>query len=132
MRRFRAAVLFPWDPTLMAFYELYRLNTVLLLPRQPGFRRFGRRVPQKQLHVEAVQQIAEHGVSVKLNPPVQHLRGAKWHGHSHGVEQPPPRRMRRDALRSGWIFKVQFFTGWIWSQPLGALEFAHLAAARGR
>eukprot|EP00913_Durusdinium_trenchii_P003505 g3245.t1 len=65
MRRFRAAVLFPWDPTLMAFYELYRLNTVLLLPR------------------------------------------------------------------SGWIFKVQFFTGWIWSQPLGALEFAHLAAARG-
>lgn len=64
MRNFRAAVLFPWDPTLMAFYELYRLNTVLLLPR------------------------------------------------------------------SGWIFKVQHFTGWIWSQPLGALEFAHLAKQR--
>eukprot|EP00435_Cladocopium_sp_Y103_P057614 s616_g19.t3 len=64
MRHFRAAVLFPWDPTLMAFYELYRLNTVLLLPR------------------------------------------------------------------SGWIFKVQHFTGWIWSQPLGALEFAHVAQQR--
>lgn len=61
MRRFRAAVLFPWDPTLMAFYELYRLGTPLLLPR------------------------------------------------------------------SGWIFKVQHFTGWIWAQPLGALQFAHLA-----
>jgi hypothetical protein len=48
----------------MAFYELYRLNTVLLLPR------------------------------------------------------------------SGWIFKVQHFTGWIWSQPLGALEFAHVAQQR--
>ena len=44
----------------MAFYELYRLNTVLLLPR------------------------------------------------------------------SGWIFKLQLFTGWIWAQPLGALQLAHL------
>ncbi|CAE7197892.1 unnamed protein product [Symbiodinium necroappetens] len=33
MGRFRAAVLFPWDPALMAFYELYSLGPALLLPR---------------------------------------------------------------------------------------------------
>ena len=34
MGRFRAAVLFPWDPALMAFYELYSLGPALLLPRK--------------------------------------------------------------------------------------------------
>ncbi|CAE8617243.1 unnamed protein product [Polarella glacialis] len=65
MRRFRAAVLFPWDPALMAFYELYSLaGPVVFLPK------------------------------------------------------------------SAWIFKVQQQTGWIWSQPNGAVELASLAATR--
>ncbi|CAE7602667.1 unnamed protein product [Symbiodinium natans] len=33
MAQFKAAVLFPWDPALMAFYELYSLGPALLLPR---------------------------------------------------------------------------------------------------
>eukprot|EP00403_Amphidinium_massartii_P041913 CAMPEP_0178450992 /NCGR_PEP_ID=MMETSP0689_2-20121128/43433_1 /TAXON_ID=160604 /ORGANISM="Amphidinium massartii, Strain CS-259" /LENGTH=195 /DNA_ID=CAMNT_0020076521 /DNA_START=310 /DNA_END=894 /DNA_ORIENTATION=+ len=35
LHQFRAVVLFPWDPALMAFYELYALSGVaLLLPAQ--------------------------------------------------------------------------------------------------
>lgn len=55
--RYRAAVLFPWDPALMSFYELYSLDGPVVFLPEPA-----------------------------------------------------------------WAFKVQQLTGWIWSQPIGAVE----------
>eukprot|EP00747_Dinoflagellata_sp_TGD_P067767 gnl/TRDRNA2_/TRDRNA2_155431_c1_seq1.p1 gnl/TRDRNA2_/TRDRNA2_155431_c1~~gnl/TRDRNA2_/TRDRNA2_155431_c1_seq1.p1 ORF type:complete len:331 (-),score=25.63 gnl/TRDRNA2_/TRDRNA2_155431_c1_seq1:256-1248(-) len=66
LRRYRAVVLFPWDPALMAFYELYSLG----------------------------------GPAVFV-----------------------PHRV--------WAFKIQQMTGWIWSQPSGAVELAGLSALAG-
>merc|ERR1711953_1348223 len=65
LRRYRAVVLFPWDPAVMAFWELYALGTAVLVPQ-------------------------------------------------------------RD-----WAFKVQQFSGWIFSQPSGAVELAGLKALEG-
>lgn len=66
MQRYRAVVVFPHDPALMCFYELYSLHGPALL------------VPRKE-----------------------------------------------------WMFKIQQFTGWPWSQTIGAVELAGLRAMQG-